>query len=425
MTIPSPLQPSYLRLQVPLQPYILDALEHQPTPASPSPSPVQTDQATVPSLVQAHAPLEFEYATLRRSAGLIDMAHRATIEITGPERIDFLQRMLTQDLVGKRSPLPPLASRDSFWLNRKGRIDADIRLMLLPDRILVDVDIHAAERFITTLNAYLITEDCTLTDRTQDFHRLGLHGPASIAILAETGERIDGDPANADTVSRWNIAGAEVIVDRRDLTGEIGLELTIPADAVQTVHDALLKAGGWTGSDPFTSDHHLDEVPASSRIRPIGWHAFNIARIEAGTPLYYLDFGPENLPHESGVVESRIRFDKGCYLGQEIVARMQSLGHPKQRIVSLDLAPDATNATDPASVPQPMGGSPVLAEVNEAREVVGAVTSSTISPVLGARPICFAMVKWAFTETGTQVEVPAEGEILKATVRDRLRYWPA
>ena len=69
----------------------------------------------------------------------------------------------------------------------------------------------------------------------------------------------------------------------------------------------------------------------------------NAARIEAGTPLYNLDFGPTSLPHESAIVDQRVRFDKGCYLGQEVVARMQSLGHPTQRLVSLEIGRDQLN----------------------------------------------------------------------------------
>src|SRR6185436_21150893 len=69
--------------------------------------------------------------------------------------------------------------------------------------------------------------------------------------------------------------------------------------------------------------------------RRIGWHAYNIARLEAGWPIFNIDFGPDSLPHETGVLNDRVSFKKGCYLGQEVVARMQSLGHPKQRLVGL------------------------------------------------------------------------------------------
>jgi tRNA-modifying protein YgfZ len=420
MSIPSPLHAQYTRAGVTLQPY---TLAQEPKVVHGAPAQADAAPPWQPAeLVSNHGPLEFEYATMRRSAGLIDMAHRATVLITGADRVSFLQRMITQDLVGKKQPLPPLASVDSFWLNRKGRIDADLRLMLLRDRLVVDLDLHAVDRLISTLGAYVFAEDIQMQDVTQFWHRLGLHGPASAEILSQAGELLEGDPSLANSCTRWHIAGVEVLADHRPLTGERGYELTIPVDGVEQVHRALLDAGGWPGSDPFTVEDRPEGPPPASRVRPVGWHAFNIARIEAGIPLYYLDFGPDSLPHESSVVDSRIRFDKGCYLGQEIVARMQSLGHPKQRLVSLDLV---GTSPDPAGVPQPLGGSPVLIELDGARESVGTVTSSTISPVLGGRPICMAMVRWAQSQPGTHLDVPAEGELLKATVRDKLRFWPA
>ncbi len=393
----------------------------------------QTDASGVPVLVAAHAPVAFEYASLRRSAGLIDLAHRATIEITGSDRIGFLQRMLTQDLVGVRQPLPPLACVDSFWCNRKGRIDADLRLTLLEDRVLVDVDFHARQRFIETLDAFLIADDCELVDVTDRWHRLGLHGPASRSVLEQAAQLISGDPSAPNTASVWRFSapGDErepplVIADHRPVLGTLGYELSVEATQVEAVVNALFAATGWEDRDPFAAidPAAIDETPgadvAAARLRPVGWHAYNAARIEAGTPLYNLDFGPTSLPHETSVVADRVRFDKGCYLGQEVVARMQSLGHPKQRLVGLEIGTDAAVGDD---IPQPIEGAAVLAETDGSRETVGVVTSSTISPMLGGKPIAFAMVKWAHSDPGSSVEVTAEGQVLKATVRESLVYW--
>ncbi|MCB1282356.1 MAG: aminomethyltransferase family protein, partial [Salinibacterium sp.] len=247
----------------------------------------------------------------------------------------------------------------------------------------------------------------------------------SRSVLESAGELIGGNPADVDTATQWSIrtssGDVRLIADHRRQTGELGYELSVPTERAQDVASALYATAGWGAADPYeprdqTEDHYPDV-----RIRPIGWHAFNTARIEAGLPLYYLDFGPEHLPHESGIVDRRVRFDKGCYLGQEIVARMQSLGHPKQKIVSLDLS---LEGVPEAQTPQPTQGAAVLADVDDARETVGVVTSSSISPMLGGRPICFAMVRWQHAQPGQQVSVTADGDILTGVVRDRLAYWP-
>ncbi|MCC7406605.1 MAG: aminomethyltransferase family protein, partial [Phycisphaeraceae bacterium] len=137
--------------------------------------------------------------------------------------------------------------------------------------------------------------------------------------------------------------------------------------------------------------------------RGIGWMAYNTARIEAGSPLFHVDFGPDSLPHETAILSQAVSFTKGCYLGQEIVARMQSLGHPKRLLVGLRLPDDRL----------PIAGSQVLTADGQ---VVGAVTSSTLSPLLGQTAIALAVVKWGRHEPGTTLRVAAEGAIVDARV---------
>lgn len=373
-----------------------------------------------PLIVEAFDPVSVEYAALRTSCGLFDAAHRATLVMTGPERIDFLNRMLTQELKG----FEPFTSRRAFWLNRKGRIDADLRLTNLPDRTLIDVDIHAAERTLAGLDAFIITEDCAIADATAQHHRLSLHGPGAAALL---GRAADGAaPAGAPAVSDLrpgqatiaHIAGAEVVVDRHDTTGEIGLELTLPIEHVRATYEAL--------STPWSARPRGGVTPASAGARRIGWHAVNIARIEAGTALYYTDFGPDSLPHECGeeTLKDRVSFTKGCYLGQEVVARMQSLGHPKQRLVGLRIDPPSPSIRGPlGEAPQAVTGTPVLAADSADALAVGAVTSSCTSPMLGDAPIALAMVKWAHAQEGTPVWLRTDGAKLHAKVQTSLAFW--
>src|SRR5690606_7440135 len=148
-----------------------------------------------------------------------------------------------------------------------------------------------------------------------------------------------------------------------------------------------------------------------------GWHAYNVARIEAGWPIYMLDFGPDSLPHETGVLHDRVSFTKGCYLGQEVVARMQSLGKPKQRLVGLRI--DA-----PPTGPDAVTAAAVLAGPDPSSEVVGAVTSAAISPMLGSAPVAFAMVKYKHTTPGTTLHLLVEGGgTVPATVQEGLTFW--
>lgn len=332
--------------------------------------------------------VEAEYAALRRGAGVFDAPHRGTLRLRGSERLDFLDRMVTQ----KIRDMTAGQSRAAFWLNRKGRIEADLLVADLGDETLVDVDVHQAASTATALDAYLFTEDVELTDVTSGTHRIAIHGPRAAEALASAG--FDATAMEPGTAQRGTIAGTEVAVVRRDDAGAPGFELFLPKDAAVGVWDALLRA---------------DDVLAEGRrrIRPVGWYAYNIARIEAGTPLFNVDFGTTNLPHETGVVRDRVSFAKGCYLGQEVVARLENLGKPKQVLVGLRVEQDLL----------PVAGGQVFEQSGDSfGDQVGVVTSSAISPLLGARPVAFAMIRSTHADPGTTLVVNAEGGQAEAAV---------
>jgi folate-binding protein YgfZ len=379
--------------------------------------------------------LELEYAAIRKHAALLDQPHRAVIQVTGADRLDFLQRMLTQDLRG----LAPFDVRTSFWLNRKGRIDADLRLVELPDRTLFDLDAHAATRTIETLTSYVITEDVAFTDLTPAMHRVALHGPRALDLLLHATAPAEGPPLESLPTRRACTRRVEALaltltLFRDDTTGEPGYELVLPAERAIDLWDLLLAAG----ADPepgVPAAHRRDPHAPGARIRarPIGWHAFNIARIEAGTPIYCLDFGPDSLPAQTGLLHDRVSFTKGCYLGQEVVARMHSRGHSKSVLRALRLervvlpaepVTDPTQESRPEQVYQPLTGAPVYPAVGDAADPVGAVTSSCVSPLLGSTPVCFAQLRPDAANPDTKLRVAADDRLLAAFVQPTLRFLP-
>lgn len=363
-------------------------------------------------LVETFGEIELEYAAIRKSCALLDQPNRAIVEVTGADGLDLLNRMLTQNV----GDMPEWSTRAAFWLNRKGRIDADPVVVHLPDRVLMDVDVHAAARTVESLGSYIFTEEVELEDATEKTHRMALHGPAGATLLARVGEHVEGataqdmGPGQAGLV---RIGGQRVLIWRADSAGVPGFELMMASEGAASVYTQLIEAG---------QPHNGDDEPAGGRqggqdlirLRPIGWHAFNIARVEAGTPLYNLDYGPDTLPHETGLVSERVSFAKGCFLGQEIVARMESRGKAKRVLVSLRAEGDVP--TDEEGMPrQPVTGSHVLGDADS--DVVGAVTSSVLSPMLGRTPICLAMVKSDLAEPGRALIVEAEGERLSMAVQ--------
>ena len=397
MAHPSPLRQHHIDAEATLLPY----------------GPPDTDI----ELAETFDALELEYAALRKRCVLIDRPDRGVVTVTGGDRIGFLNNMLTQELKG----IAAGDTRDTFWLNRKGRIDADIRLIHLEDRTLFDLDAHTAAAAVESLSSFVFAEDCTLRDDTRSFHTIQLAGPTSLELLAIVADGSAPDDGRAASIT---IHGTEIIAHRSDRLGVPLFSLVVPADGVVGVYEALLAAGSPAGLHGIgNEDGHIadDGSPASRiRLRRAGWHALNIARIEAGIPRFMLDFGPNNLPGETGVLRDRVSFTKGCYLGQEVVARMDALGHPKQIVVSIvcEKRMLADDRNDPV---HPVTGSHVFAR-GDAAKPVGAVTSATLSPSLGNVPICFAQVKWGSHEPGTELTIQAEGLELDARVSDGLRF---
>ncbi len=347
-------------------------------------------------VVGAFDEVGLEYAAIRKAAVLFDEPHTDALVVRGEDRLAFLNSMITQ----KVADLAPGSSAPSFWLNRKGRIDADLRVVAREDHALLLVDRHLAAGTAESLNTFIFAEDCAIEHDAGAWHLVSLHGAGALAALAAAA----GDPALADLRPGHNaactIAGAGVVADRDDLTGDPGVRLIVPREHAASVYDALLSLG---------------DTP---RVREAGWFALNTARIEAGRPLFNIDFGPDTLPAETGLLDRRVDFRKGCYLGQEVVARMHARNARKRGLVALRIA-------DPESgqAPLPGAGDRVFAKDDAAGEPVGAVTSSTVSPMLGAAVVCFAMLRDAETAPGTEVVVQAEGRRAVATVQPGLAFW--
>lgn len=393
-------------------------------------------------VVETFGELEIEYAAIRKSCVVIDQPNRGVVEVTGPDRLEFLNRMLTQEL----KDLSVFSMRRSFWLNRKGRIDADVRVIDLPHATYLEMDVHAVARTVETLSGYVVMEDVKIADITGRVHRLGLHGPTAPEMIQALSLSTSGAEASGPVVkdlapgrvTAVRVDNAECVVARDDTTGEIGLELIVPLEATLPIYQQMLEIGtyarepgdGGEESDaPSSSEgkRTLREMLASRiRLKPAGWHAYNIARIEAGTPLFNLDFGQESLPAETGVMMDRVSLTKGCYLGQEVVARMHARGQAKQRLVGIvfeairdDVGIPKQPTTGMAVIPGESLAGPEGAPV----EAAGVVTSSTVAPMLGAVPVAFAAMKSGQGNPGDSVCCVVEGVLVRGKVQEGLAFW--
>lgn len=356
---------------------------------------------------------KLEYAALHQRCGLIDAPWRGVLELTGKDRHEFLGNLITNKTWEKATKTGVAAGEGAraFFLNLKGRVVADLTLIERGESLLIDMDRRLVGILAATLDKYVFSEKVTFADRSTSHTRLSLVGPGAAAIVYDAG---GVDVANLKPLqSRWaTMFGVSVDVWRDDVTPAAGLQLFVPKDKAEIVWQGLIGA-------------FADEGRESNkrRLRRVGWAALNTARIEAGVPMLGIDYesAPPSVPGkkkdaveepaatkgilaaETGQFDSHVDVTKGCYLGQEIVARMHARKMVARQIVGFRMTGDAL----------PIAGAPV-SDVSGTQ--VGLVTSSTPSPVLSNACIGLALVKKPSFEGGTAVTIVADGEPRPATI---------
>src|SRR5579884_2237479 len=309
-----------------------------------------------------------EYAALREQAALLDLGFRTLVRAVGADRVAFLQGMLTADVAA----IAPGQGCPALLLTIQGRVTADVRVAALADALLLDVDVRVRDAFLAALEKLIIADDVTLEAPAEPVTLLGLEGPAAARLLGPDAAAL---PAWAHaTIS---LAGVAVRALRASEVRGPGFVLHVPAAAAVEVWSALAAAGA----------------------RPCGMEALEGRRIEVGVPRVGLDMDASTLALEVPVEEA-ISQTKGCYLGQEVVARGTARGHVNRRLMGLVFAGAA-----------PAPGAALLHD----GKTVGRVTSVAHAFGLGA-PAGLGFVRREHWEPGT---VLAAG-----SVTARVARWP-
>lgn len=365
-------------------------------------------------LVTTFGDVRAEYSAIHKSCGLLDQSWRGVLEVTGKDRHEFLGNLITNKTWDKptKSGLVAGSGVNAFLLNLKGRIAADLLVIERGEKTLIDMDRRLVATVRAALDKYIFAEKVQLVDRSRSHTRLGLHGPGAAAVLYDA-SGVDVATLAPYASNALTLAGVPVEVWRDDQTVSPGYQLLVANDEATKVWTTLVDAFAEEGKESN-----------KRRLRKIGWSAFNTTRIEAGLPMLGIDYEPAPpsvpgkkpspdepedpatrgiLPAETGLFERAVDVNKGCYLGQEIVARMYSRKVVARKIVGFRMSADA----------QPVAGAPVLdAQDNQ----VGIVTSSTASPVRSGACIGLALIKKPMLELGATLRIPAEGAIQTAQV---------
>ncbi len=290
-----------------------------------------------------------QVAAAREGALVVPRTELATLVVTGNDRVSWLNGLLTCDLVKR----PAGAAVYGLAVGRNGRVLCDATVVFddARERLLVALpDGRRAAELRTHLDHYLVMEDAEVTIG-ESFGGWAVHGPRAGDVLA--------------VAVRAGACGGSL-----DATGLGGAFVLAPADRSTDVAGALAGVVGVVMGDDAA------------------WEAL---RLERAVPRFGADFGAETYPQEAGLEKAAVSFDKGCYLGQEVVCMLELRGHVKRKLVAVVL--------DAPAPPEP--GARVT---DSAGAEVGAVTSAALSPTLG-KPVALAMVKRALAAPGTGVLV--------------------
>ena len=324
-----------------------------------------------------------EHLAVRNNVGITDVSYRGRHRLTGEDRAKFLHRIISNDV----ESLTTGQGTYAMLLTHRGKIIADLNITVLEDTISIDTASENTESLFNELDKYIIADDVELSDVTAETGAIAVHGPQS-ADLVQSVLGLNGLAALPERHNCVREADGDfkhtIVCVRTDSTGEIGWTLYTAAEALAPLWETLMAEG------------------VRFNVQPIGWNALESLRIEAGVPRYGTELTDAVIPLEAEL-EHAIDFEKGCYIGQEIVARMKYRGHPNRLLRGLEVDGKPIRKLQPN------------AKVFDGDKEVGWVTSSTFAPTL-AKEIALGYVRIAVTEAGSRVQVETSDGRVDATI---------
>lgn len=304
-----------------------------------------------------------EHGALQEAAGLLDLSFRGRLCLTGADRIRFLHGQVTNDIKSLGQDCGCYAA----ITNAKGKLQADTNIYRLEEELLLDFEPGLTRLISERLEKYLVADDVQMTDVNPLYGLLSLQGPRSEDILKPFCSVIPQQPFRFTKLSgtEWG----EVYIMNQARLGGRGFDVFIPlaglGAAAEQLYSSLKRCGG----------------------ELCGWNAFEIARIEAGIPRFGAEMDESHFPQECGIEERAISYRKGCYIGQEILNRIHTLGHVNSGLCGLILASELQQL--------PKKGDRLLSDEKEVGRIASATTSLRLN-----KKIALAFVRRETNQVG-------------------------
>jgi folate-binding protein YgfZ len=287
----------------------------------------------------AEIELDAQYLLLREGAGVLARPERRLFDVSGPEAAEYLQGQLTNDV----EALAPATGCYAALLDRKGRMQGDMRVLRTEPGFLIETEAVAGDALLRHLALYKVGREVEIDDRSAAVAVISVIGPAAHEVA------LSGPLAPEHAHREVEVAG----VVCRAVATDVGVDLICTRSEAEAVRAALLERGAEAVSE----------------------EAAEIVRVEGGRPRFGRDMGTATIPEEAGINERAVSFSKGCYIGQETVARLHYKGSPNRRLRGLRLA-------SPGSA-----GEPIRLGERE----LGTIGTAVLSPAHG--PIALAIVR--------------------------------
>ena len=335
--------------------------------------------STLPSV---HSTAQEEYRAATETAGLVDRSHLGRLEITGADGLDLLNRLSTNNLevlgIGDGA-LTVLTSN-------KGRIVDLLHVLRLEDRLLVLTGPETRAKVAEWIDFYTFVEDVTVTDVTEETGMLSVIGPKAEEIIV----RLCGDDAMPVPEGAVPITadGTDATLVRCSDLGRLPeYALVVPRTDAETLWQAMLRMGAEEGAVP------------------VGMDAFEAIRVENRVPAPGKELTEDYNPLEAGLL-NLVSFNKGCYIGQEVVTRLDTYDKVQKHLVGLEFDGDSA----------PAEGAALFSDGKKA----GMVTSVAVSPGTG-RTVGLGYVRKAQAESGTRLNVGSDTRGVAIVVAPRER----
>lgn len=287
-----------------------------------------------------------EYHALHDTVGVLDFSFRSRICLTGADRVRFLHGQVTNDV----KKLGVGTGCYSAVTTAKGKMQSDLNIFCLQDELLLDFEPGLTTTVTQRLEKHIVADDVQVVDVAPHYGLLSVQGSKAESVVRGLGLFADvpNAPLNSTKISDTTLG--EIYLMRHARLGSSGFDLFVPTAALGAVVDKLIAAAKSIGG------------------RACGWNAFENARIEAGVPRFGADMDETHLASECGIEARAISYTKGCYIGQEVLNRIHSVGHVNRELRRLNFTSELRTL--------PARGEKLFQGDKE----VGHVTSAVLSP---------------------------------------------